>query len=179
MMSVRSRRIRARPLGLSESSDIIGVKIHALVADFYEFSLYNKNRFDVKVKSVLLVCFLFIRAVKKIIYRYVVEIGKLNKNFGGDVKLSALIVAVNALTAGQNFAHLLLSKVAVLSQVANSFVMHRHHPNNSIPYYSLAENTLLTFSGKSATMAKDDSFKQSIAKEISKKYVTKLQNVRL
>ena len=50
-------------------------------------------------KSVLFIRFLFIGAVEKIIDRNLMKIGKLYKYFGWNIKLSALIITVNALTA--------------------------------------------------------------------------------
>lgn len=66
--------------------------------------------------------FHLIRAVEQKIHGNIVEIRKLDQDFSGDIQFAAFIVAVNALAASQNFAHLHLRQVMIFPQFADSLI---------------------------------------------------------
>ena len=93
---------------------------------------------------------------KDIVRSYFMKIGKLQENFRWDIQHAALIIGINALTAGKCVSHLCLCQISIFAQITNSFVNHEttytisSAKNNCGIQYSVAENPLLTFSVKSA-----------------------------
>ena len=54
------------------------------------------------------------------------KISKLFKNFCRDINIAAFVIAVNALTAIQDFSNLLLRHILILAQIAYSSVHNNH-----------------------------------------------------
>ena len=72
----------------------------------------------------LFVCFFFVCPAKEIIDRDIVEISEFNEYLGGDIYISAFIVAVYPLAAMKDSRNLCLCHIGILAQVANPSVYH-------------------------------------------------------
>ena len=94
-----------------------------------------------------------IRAPQNVIGGNVIEIRQTDQNLRRDIQYAPFVIAVYALAAHQNFPHFPLGQIAILAQISNPSIK---HINTAWKYFApiidLADNTLLTFSGKSAKM---------------------------
>lgn len=84
---------------------------------------------------------------QNIVHACVVIPRELDKHLGRDIEVAAFVVAVNALTAAKNLRKLALFQVAVLAQIAYSFVI-CHINHHYILYFFIKR--YLTFSAKTA-----------------------------